>query len=143
MRFITISVGKQACRELVGTTYGVTLCTLGLLLSFILSPEAQRGSARWQGDSYLPELSRSPRHRRAFIFLPLCKNLSLPGGLIPQGPLSFLRRPASPRQVAFLWALFLLLEPLAQLQGGPDSQTQKVSTEFVTPSGRGRLGDTV
>ena len=32
VRFITISVGKQACRELVGTTYGVTLCTLGPLL---------------------------------------------------------------------------------------------------------------
>ena len=50
--------------------------------------------------------------------------------------------PASPRQVALRWALFLLLEPLPQLQGGPDSQIQKVSTEFVTPSGRGRLGDT-
>ena len=65
------------------------------------------------------------------------------GAWYPRAPSPFSGDPASPRQVAFLWALFLLLEPLAQLQGGPDSQTQKVSTEFVTPSGRGRLGDTV
>ena len=145
VRFITTSVGKQACCELVGTTYGVTLCTLGSLSR--VSFWAQKLSEVQPGGRvipYLPELSPSlPGHRRAFIFLPLSKNLSLPGGLSPQDPLSLLRRPSIPQAGSLWWTLFLLQEPLPQLQGGPDSQIQKVSTEFVTSSGQGRLGDTV
>ena len=60
-----------------------------------------------------------PGHRRAFIFLPLCKNLSLPGGLTPQGPLSFLRRPSIPQAGSCLVGTVSTVRTTAPAAGWP------------------------
>lgn len=108
------------------TTLGYTVCTLHWasfrVQKLIL---VQLGGKVFP---YLPRTVPSPlRGWEEFAFLSLSKDLALSGGLSTQVPLSFLRKPASPRQVALWWVLFIWLELLPQLQGGPDAQTQKTS----------------